>query len=91
MGLFFGKRVKKKSSKPFIVLKILLVIISLFILVMSIINDFDFLFRWLFILFGINSIIDGIEGYFQKEDKRFYLLDFGFGVLYLLLSFQFDW
>ena len=91
MGLFFEKRVKKKSSKPFIVLKILLVIIALFILVMSIITDFDYLLRSLFILFGVNSIIDGIEGYFQKEEKRFYLLDFGFGVLYVILSSRFDW
>ncbi|PUB09985.1 hypothetical protein C8K15_1229 [Paenisporosarcina sp. OV554] len=56
MGLFFEKRVKKKSSKPFIVIKILIVIAALFMLVMSIINDFDYFFRWLFILLGVNSL-----------------------------------
>ncbi|PUB09978.1 hypothetical protein [Paenisporosarcina sp. OV554] len=91
MGLFFEKMVKKKSRKPFIIIKILFSISSLFMLVMGIINDFDFYFLfWLFILVGLNSIIAGIESYFQKEDKWVYLLDLGIGVIFFTLAFQFS-
>ena len=90
MGLFFEKRVKKKSTKPFIIIKILISIAWLFMLVMVIINDFDFNFLWLFTLVGVHSIIDGIESYFQKEDKRVYLLELGFGVIWFTLAFQFS-
>ncbi|MFC6039532.1 hypothetical protein ACFPYN_08855 [Paenisporosarcina macmurdoensis] len=90
MGLFFEKRVKKKSSKPFIIIKILISIASLFMLVMGIVKDNNFYFVWLFGILGVGSIIDGIESYFQKEDKRVYLLDFGFGVILFMLAFQFS-
>jgi len=86
MGLFFEKRGKKKSIKPIIIIKILITIACLYMLVMGIINDFDFNFLWLFTLLGVDSIIDGIESYFHKEDKRVYLLDFGFGVVYFSIS-----
>ena len=89
MGLFFEKRVKKKSTKPFIIIKILITIAFLFMLVMGIVKD-NVLFFWLFAILGVGSIIDGIESYFQKEDIRVYLLDFGFGVILFILALQFS-
>lgn len=90
MGLFFEKKVKKKRTKPFLIIKILISIALLFTLVMGIINDnLDFFFLWLCILLGVSAIIDGIESYFQKEDKWFYLFDFGYGVLLIILSIIF--
>ena len=67
MGSFFEKKVKKKSTKPFIIIKIFISIALLFMLVIGILNDLDFFFPWLFILLGVNSIIDGIESYFKKK------------------------
>ena len=90
MGLFFEKRVKKKSAKPFIIIKILITIATLFMLVMAIVKDNNFFFLWLFAIIGLGSIIDGIESYFQKEDKRVYLLNFVFGVIFLILALQFS-
>ena len=90
MGLFFEKSVKKKRTKPFFIIKILINIALLFTFVMGIINDdLDFFFLWLCILLGVGSIIDGIESYFQKEDKWIYLFDFGYGVLLIILSIIF--
>jgi hypothetical protein len=90
MGLFFEKRGKKKSTKPIIIIKILITIACLYMLVMGIINDFDFNFLWLFLtLLGVDSIIDGIESYFQKEDKKLYLLEFIYGIILFILAFQF--
>ena len=90
MGLFFEKIVKKKSTKPFIIIKILITIVSLFMLVMGIVKDNNFYFLWLFAILGVGSIIDGIESYFRKEDKMVYLLDFGFGVIFFILALQFS-
>ena len=90
MGLFFEKRAKKKRTKPFISIKILIIIALMFMLAMAIIKGNDLYFLGLFTLLGINSIIDGIESYFQKEDKRIYLLGFGFGVIWFTLAFQFS-
>jgi len=90
MGLFFETKVKKKSTKPFIIIKIFMTIALLFMLVMVIFKGSDYYFLWLFILLGVISIIDGIESYFQKEDKRVYLLNFGFGVIWFILAYQFS-
>lgn len=89
MGLFFEKRERKKSTKLFIILKILISIALLFMLVMAIIKGYDFYFLWLFTLLGVSSILDGIESYFQKAGKRIYLLNFGLGVILFSLAFQF--
>ena len=91
MGLFVGKRVTKKSAKPFIIIKILISLASLSMLVMGIVKDYNFYFVWLFAILAVGSIIDGIESYFQKEDKWVYLLDFGFGVILFTLAFQFSY
>ena len=88
MKLFFGKRMKK-STKPFIILKFLFSIALLFMLVMMIFKDYDINFLWLFTLIGVLSIIGGIESYLEKEDKRVYLLDFGFAVIWFILAFIF--
>lgn len=89
MGLFFEKRIKKKSTKPFIILKILITLAMLVMLVMAFLKDHDFYFLGLFILLGLNSLIGGIENNVQKEDKKIYLLDFVFGVIFFTLGFQF--
>lgn len=89
MGLLFNKSVKKKRTKPFIIIKILIKIAMLFMLIMGIVNEnTDFFFGWLFVLLGVNAIIDGIESYFQKEDKWVYLRDLGFGVIVIIFSSQ---
>jgi len=88
MRLLFGKRIKK-STQPFIVLKFLISIALLFMLVMMIMKDYDFYFLWLLTLLGVLSILGGIESYLGKEDKRVYLLDFGFAVIWFIFAFQF--
>ena len=90
MGLFSGESEKKKRTKPFFIIKILIKVAMMYMLVMGFISEnTDFFFGWLFVLLGVNAIIDGIESYFQKEDKRVYLLNFGFGVIFLILALQF--
>lgn len=88
MGLFFEKVPKLSSSKKVTVFRALIVVTMVILLILAITNDLDLFFiKWLFIAAGVSSIVDGIEGYLQKVDKRFYLINFGFAVLWLLLPF----
>jgi hypothetical protein len=86
MGLFFEKR---ESTRPFKVIRHLLIIIILAIFVSAIINDFDFFFmRLLFMFVGISSFFDGIENYyFNRDNKWRYISDFVFGLLWITSSF----
>ena len=88
MGLFFQTRSTKKSGKPIIVIRTLMVIAMGILLIVGIINGADFFFLSLiFILAGLGSLIDALEGYFQKENKRVYLVDLGFAILWFILAF----
>jgi hypothetical protein len=89
MGLFFERMVKKKSTKPLIIIKILISIASISMLVMSVVKDNSIYFLWAFAVLGVGSVIDGIESYFQKEDKKLYLLEFIYGIILFILAFQF--
>ena len=58
--------------------------------VLRIIDGWDFYFlRLILITAGLISIIDAVEGYFQKENKRVYLVDLGFAILWFILAFPF--
>jgi hypothetical protein len=91
MGYFFKDIVRKKSTKPFIIIKMLVSITFIFLLVMGVFNDYNFYFVWAFALLGVGSFIDGFESYFQKEDRWLYLMDFGVGVILFILAFQFSY
>jgi hypothetical protein len=91
MGLFFQKRNNKKSAKPVIVIRILMVIMMGIFLGWGIINGSIFFLLWIiFIIAGLVSIVDAVEAYFQKENKRVYLVDLGFAVLWFIFAFLFS-
>jgi hypothetical protein len=89
MALFFERMVKKKSTKPLIIIKILISIASISMLVMSIVKDNSIYFFWAFAILVVGSIIDGVESYFQKENKKLYLLEFIYGIILFILAFRF--
>lgn len=85
MNIFFEKTNKKKSSTPFIILKLLLLGLMIGMLVMAIINGIDiFYVKLVFVFVGINSILEGIESYLQKESKKIIGREIGLGGLYIL-------
>lgn len=87
MGLFFEKR-KYKSTKPFIFINVLIVMLIGFVLLMGIINNFESFYVLLsFILVGVSFIIEGLETYLHKEKSWVYLSSFGIGVLFMILQF----
>ena len=86
MGIFFEKT-NKKSSAPFIILKLLLIILMITMLVIAILNGIDiFYVKLVFIFVGINSIVEGIESYLQKEKQKIIRREIVLGVLYILFA-----
>lgn len=87
MNIFFEKTNKKKSSTPFIILKLLLLGLMIAMLVMAIINGIDiFYVKLVFVFVGINSILEGIESYLQKESKKIIGREIVLGILYILFA-----
>ena len=86
MGIFFEKT-NKKSSAPFIILKLLLIVLMITMLVIAILNGIDiFYVKLVFIFVGINSIVEGIESYLQKEKQKIIRREIVLGVLYILFA-----
>ncbi|MFJ7513322.1 hypothetical protein ACIQW7_28520 [Peribacillus simplex] len=86
MGLFFEKRERTKRTKPFILIRYLMRILMGLILILVIINDFNFNFiKYIILLLGIGSIIDGFESFLKKENKRQMLLDFGIAFMWFVV------
>lgn len=83
MGLFFEER---ESTKPFILIRYLMLIVMSLILILCIINDFNSNFmKNIYLLLGIGSIIDGFESFLKKENKRQMLLNFGIAFIWLVV------
>ena len=59
------------------------------VLVRPLFNGFTFKnFIVIFLLFGIDSLTDGIEGYLHKQKQKFYFFDLGLAFMYFLLYIQ---
>ncbi|MCK1982618.1 MULTISPECIES: hypothetical protein [Peribacillus] len=81
MGLFFEKR---ESTKPFILIRYLMIIAMGLILILSIINDFNFI-KNIYLLLGIGSIIDAFESFLKKENQRRILMNFGIACMWFVV------
>ncbi|MFE4133489.1 hypothetical protein [Peribacillus sp. YIM B13482] len=88
MGLFFKKRESTKRTKPFILIGYLMRILMGLTLILVIINDFNFNYiKYIILLLGIDSIIDGFESFLKKENKRQMLVDFGIAFIWFVVFF----
>ncbi|SIS14228.1 hypothetical protein SAMN05878482_1201 [Peribacillus simplex] len=81
MGLFYEKR---ESTKPFILIRYLMIIAMGLILILCIINDFNFI-KNIYLLLGIGSIVDGFESFLKKENKRKVLLNLGIAFMWFVV------
>ncbi|MEK3980457.1 hypothetical protein MKY37_15620 [Psychrobacillus sp. FSL K6-2836] len=87
MSIFFENTNKKKSSTPFIILKLVLIVLMITMLIMAILNGIDiFYVKLVFVFVGINSFVEGIESYLQKASKKIIRREIGLGVLYILFA-----
>lgn len=57
-------------------------------LILVIINDFNFNYiKYIILLLGIDSIIDGFKSFLKKENKRQMLLDSGIAFIWFVVFF----
>ncbi|MFJ5768707.1 hypothetical protein [Psychrobacillus sp. NPDC093180] len=88
MGIFFEKVERKKSTKPIFTIRILLNIVMVICLILAFANELDiFYFRIVILLAGVRSLIEGIESYLRKEDRKVYLGEFSFTSIMFLFAF----
>lgn len=88
MGMFFQKT--QKSTKQMIVMRTVIAIAMVVLIVGAIMDDWNFFYFGLtFILAGLGAIIDTIESYFLKENKKVYLVHLGLAIVWFVLAFQF--
>jgi hypothetical protein len=84
MGIFFEKR---ESTKPFKIIRFLLIIVTIVLFIVAISSGFDFFYLGiLFMLVGVSNTLDGIESYLKKENKWRYISEFGFAILWVISS-----
>ena len=77
---------KRESTKPFILIRYLMIIAMGLTLILCIINDFNFNFiKNIYLLLGIGSIIDGFESFLKKENKRQMLLNIGIAFMWFVV------
>jgi hypothetical protein len=88
MGIFF-KAAKHKSSKPVQIVRLTLVAGMVLLFAAAFLKDFASTYIGLmFILGGVSFLMNGIESHYYKEAKSVYLGEYGFAVLWFLLSYQ---
>ncbi|EIT87452.1 hypothetical protein A374_00230 [Fictibacillus macauensis ZFHKF-1] len=86
MGVFFEKR---EYSKPVRRWHTLVLILMIVLFVIAIFYDFSLhILKYSYLLAGLSSFIDGIEGYIRRNEwKRRFLIDFAFTFLWFFMFF----
>ena len=92
MNIFFEKTYKKKRSKPLIILKVLLISLMIAMLIMTICDNLGLSYlSVVFILAGINFMVDALESYLQKENKKVIIREVVLGTLHILFALILKW
>jgi hypothetical protein len=87
MGLFFEKR-EQESSKPFIVIDVVMLVVLAFLFFLTILSDFNFVYvGTLFMFLGVRSLIDAIESFITKEKK--FKVHLGFAIIIFISASSF--
>lgn len=91
MGLFFKTRENANRTKLSAVHNTIVALVMLILIVLAIFDGLDsFYLKLVFIVAGISSIIDGVVSYRLRENRSVYLLDFGYALLWFVLSFLYS-
>ncbi|MGD6966252.1 hypothetical protein ACQCVP_07485 [Rossellomorea vietnamensis] len=82
MGLFFEKS-EQESSKLFKVIDVVMLVILTILFSLTILSEFDLLYvGTLFLFLGVRSLIDAIERFIAKEQKKS-AVHVGFAIIFL--------
>lgn len=88
MGLFFEKS-KQESSKPFKIINYFMILILVYLLIVTILNDFNSIYvGTLFLFIGGRFFIDAIENYLHKEQRKF-MINLGLAIILFISTSSF--
>lgn len=87
LNLFFEKSERRQSTKPFIILRKLILILGIICLILIIKSGFKS-FEWLWLFIGVGNLTSGFEDLLNKKAKSDILLEFGVALLSFLLFLQ---
>ncbi|WP_010199671.1 hypothetical protein [Bacillus sp. m3-13] len=87
MGLFFEKVKRTKSSKPVVVIRIILTVALIALLIQGFREDFNSTYLgYGFLVVGLLNIMNGVESHYHREEKKVYIIDYLLGILFIFIA-----
>lgn len=87
MGLFFEKVERTKSSKPVVIIRIILAIALIVLFILGYRDNFNGTYSgYVFLIVGLLNVINGIESHYHRDEKKVYMMDYVLGVLFLFMA-----
>ncbi|KPB05938.1 hypothetical protein [Bacillus sp. CHD6a] len=87
MGLFFEKVGRSKSSKPVVVVRIIVAIAMIVLFILGIWDDFNSTYLGFVILMaGLMNVMNGVESHYHRDEKKVYIMDYTLGILFLFMA-----
>ncbi|MGD6874751.1 hypothetical protein ACQCU1_21560 [Sutcliffiella horikoshii] len=87
MGLFFEKVKRTKSSKPVVVIRIILAIAMIALFILGYRDDFNSAYLgYFFLLIGLMNVMNGVESHYHREEKKVYVMDYLLGILFIFIA-----
>lgn len=87
MGLFFEKVKRTKSSKPVVVIRIIVAIAMIVLFILGYRDDFNSTYLgYVILLAGLMNVMNGVESHYHRDEKKVYMLDYFLGFLFLFMA-----
>ena len=87
MGLFFEKVKRTKSSKPVVVIRIIVAIAMIVLFLLGYRDDFNSTYLgYVILLAGLMNVMNGVESHYHRDEKKVYMMDYFLGFLFLFMA-----
>jgi len=87
VGLFFEKVKRTKSSKPVVVIRIIVAIAMIVLFILGYRDDFNSTYLgYVILLAGLMNVMNGVESHYHRDEKKVYMLDYFLGFLFLFMA-----
>ena len=87
MGLFFEKVKRTKSSKPVVVIRIIVAIAMIVLFILGYRDDFNSTYLgYVILLAGLMNVMNGVESHYHRDEKKVYMMDYFLGILFLFMA-----
>lgn len=87
MGLFFEKVKRTKSSKPVVVIRIIVAIAMIVLFILGYRDDFNSTYLgYVILLAGLMNVLNGAESHYHRDEKKVYMMDYLLGILFIFMA-----